>query len=78
MYFQSQIFEKKKKKINMLQKLPLTSYASGFFLLIFCLGDSKFLVPVGPRRGPKILSRMGGGNLQKKLTEAKTVHLMQN
>ena len=39
-------------------------------------GDSKFSVPVGPRRGR---SRMGGGGTcEKNLTEAKTAHLMQN
>ena len=37
-------------------------------------GDSKFSVPVGPRRGR---SRMGG-TYEKNLTEAKTAHLMQN
>ena len=49
--------------------------ATGFFLLIFDGGDSKFLVPVSPRRGQ---SRMGGGTSKKNLTEAKTAHLMQN
>ena len=38
-------------------------------------GDSKFSVPVGPRRGR---SRMGGGTCEKNPTEAKTAHLMQN
>ena len=38
-------------------------------------GDSKFSVPVGPRRGR---SQMGGGLAKKNPTEAKTVHLMQN
>ena len=38
-------------------------------------GDSKFSVPVGPRRGR---SRMGGGTCEKNPTEAKTAHLVQN
>ena len=37
-------------------------------------GDSKLLVPVGLDGD----ERMGGGDLQKNLTEAKTAHLMQN
>ena len=38
-------------------------------------GDSKFSVPVGPRRGQ---SQMGGGTCEKNPTEAKNAHLMQN
>ena len=37
-------------------------------------GDSKFLVPVGPRWGR---SQMGG-TCEKNPTEAKSVHVMQN
>ena len=40
------------------------------------MGDSKFFVPVGDRRGQ---SRMvGGGTCKKNPTEAETAHLMQN
>ena len=46
----------------------------GFFSK-FLMGDSKFSVPIGPRRGR---SRMGGGTCEKNPTEAKTAHLMQN
>ena len=46
-----------------------------FFSKFLMGGDSKFSVPVGPRRGR---SRMGGGTCDKNLTEAKTAHLMQN
>ena len=46
-----------------------------FFSKFLMGGDSKFLVPVGPRQGR---SRMGGGACKKNPTEAKTAHLMQN
>ena len=51
-------------------------YVQGFFSKFLMGGDSKFSVPVGPRRGR---SQMGGGGLAKKNpTEAKNAHLMQN
>ena len=49
--------------------------SQGFFSKFLMGGDSKFLVPIGPRRGR---SRMGGGTCEKNPTEAKTAHLVQN
>ena len=58
--------------------LPLLGFVGGgggqgFFSKFLMGGDSKFSVPVGPRRGR---SRMGGGACEKNPTEAKTAHLM--
>ena len=47
----------------------------GFFSKFLMGGDSKFLVPVGPRREQ---SQMGGGTCEKNPTEAKNAHSMQN
>ena len=44
------------------------------FSLNFWWGDSKFLVPIGDRRGGSWM----GGICEKNPTEAKTAHLMQN
>ena len=42
-------------------------------------GDSKFFVPVSPRRSPAGTKSDGGGDIAKKNpTEAETAHLMQN
>ena len=53
----------------------MATYSQGFFSKFLMGGDSKFSVPVGPRRGQ---SQMGGGLAKKNPTEAKNAHLMQN
>ena len=61
---------------NFWSLIKTSTYVQGFFSKFLMGGDSKFSVPVGPRRGR---SRMGGGGTcEKNPTEAKTAHLMQN
>ena len=48
----------------------------GFFSKFLMGGDSKFSVPIGPRRGRSQMG--GGGTFEKNPTEAKTAYQMQN